>query len=99
MKGGATFVSVGRGIAVDESALVAALPRLGGAALDVFETEPLPADSPLWEQPDSKLLLTAHNADYTADYFRLGWRVWRDNLERVGRGEPLATPVDVGMGY
>ncbi|EOD06225.1 hypothetical protein EMIHUDRAFT_44961, partial [Emiliania huxleyi CCMP1516] len=67
MKGGATFVSVGRGIAVDESALVAALPRLGGAALDVFETEPLPADSPLWEQPDSKLLLTAHNADYTAD--------------------------------
>ena len=63
----------------------------------MFETEPLPQDSPLWDRDN--LLLTAHNADYTADYFDLGWNVWRDNYERVKAGEDLATPVDVAAGY
>ncbi|MGY1836527.1 phosphoglycerate dehydrogenase [Blastococcus sp. SYSU DS0510] len=58
----AYVVNVGRGSTVDESALVAALTegRLAGAALDVTETEPLPADSPLWETPN--LVLTPHAA-------------------------------------
>lgn len=58
----ARFVNVGRGATVDEAALVDALRagRLAGAALDVTETEPLPADSPLWDAP--RLILTPHVA-------------------------------------
>jgi len=65
---GAVFVSLGRGVAVDELALDAALRagKLGGAALDVFEVEPLPAQSPLWDPiHGERLLISAHNADYT----------------------------------
>eukprot|EP00927_Polykrikos_kofoidii_P059838 TRINITY_DN54960_c0_g1_i1.p1 TRINITY_DN54960_c0_g1~~TRINITY_DN54960_c0_g1_i1.p1 ORF type:complete len:367 (-),score=65.42 TRINITY_DN54960_c0_g1_i1:108-1136(-) len=62
------FISIGRGCCVDETALVDALRngRIAGAALDVFEKEPLPEDSPVWEVDN--LLLTAHNADYTKTY-------------------------------
>jgi phosphoglycerate dehydrogenase-like enzyme len=59
---GAWVVNVGRGATLDESALLEALrsDRLGGAALDVFETEPLPADSPLWDEP--RVLISPHAA-------------------------------------
>ena len=61
MKDGAILINIARGPLVDTEALLAALDaKLGGAALDVFETEPLPADSPLWEHP--KILLTPHNS-------------------------------------
>ena len=102
MRPGAIFVSLGRGVAVDEAALDAALrsDRLGGVALDVFETEPLPHDSPLWDPAHGeRLLLTAHNADYTESYFRLGWDVWQSNLAAFTRGEPPVTPVDPAAGY
>ena len=102
MRPGAIFVSLGRGIAVDEAALDAALRngKMGGAALDVFEVEPLPANSPLWDPVHGeRLLLTAHNADYTETYFRLGWDVWKSNLEAYARGEPPVTPVDPKAGY
>ena len=45
------------------------------------------------------LLITAHNADYTDDYFELGWQVWASNFERFSAGEPLDTPVDMNSGY
>ena len=45
------------------------------------------------------LLVTAHNADYTDDYFDLGWQVWAENHARYAAGEPLATPVDISAGY
>ena len=89
-------------IAVDESALDAALRQghLRGVALDVFEQEPLPPTSPLWDPAHGdRLLITAHNADFTESYFRDGWAVWQQNLERFDAGEPLATPVDVSAGY
>ena len=65
MRPGAVFVNVGRGDLVDEPALVAALAsgRLGGAGLDVFATEPLPAESPLWDLPN--VIITPHNSANT----------------------------------
>ena len=43
--------------------------------------------------------MTSHNADYTETYFREGWSVWHDNLQRFRKGEALATPVDIAAGY
>ena len=99
MKETAVFVSCGRGVAVQEAALARALRegQIAAAALDVFEVEPLPPDSPLWECEN--LLLTAHNADFTDDYFELGWNVWVNNLECLMSGRPMATPVDKTAGY
>jgi phosphoglycerate dehydrogenase-like enzyme len=65
-KKGAIFVNIGRGHTVDDTALIKYLKNdhLGGAAIDVFEVEPLPTSSPLWsEVSDRKMLLTSHNAD------------------------------------
>uniref|UniRef100_A0A7S1XHW9 D-isomer specific 2-hydroxyacid dehydrogenase NAD-binding domain-containing protein n=1 Tax=Erythrolobus australicus TaxID=1077150 RepID=A0A7S1XHW9_9RHOD len=103
MKRSAVFISVGRGTVVDEDALVDALENnaIAGAALDVYKSEPLARTSRLWEC--DKLLMTHHNADYTEDYFALGWSVWRENLECFLRGasstDRMATPVDKLKGY
>lgn len=99
-KPSSVFISLGRGAVVDEAALANALATrsIRGAVLDVFTVEPLPKSSPLWDLDN--VLLTAHNADLTANYFELGWNVWTDNLERFLGGEStLATPVDVANGY
>ena len=100
MKTDATFISVGRGLVVDEDALARALQArsIGGAALDVFKTEPLPETSPLWDCGE-KLLMTAHNADYTEDYFALGWDVWRQNWVSLRDDGVPTTPVDTAAGY
>jgi phosphoglycerate dehydrogenase-like enzyme len=99
MKSTGVFISCGRGTVVDEDAVAVALRegRIGGAALDVFQIEPLPKESSLWGCPN--LLITAHNADMTDDFFDLGWKVWRRNLNCFLAGEPLATPVDKDNGY
>ncbi len=99
MKPGAVLVNVGRGPIVQTDALLQALQtrRLSGAALDVFEQEPLPADHPLWEQPN--VMLSAHMA---GDF--IGWRAalgqqFIDNFHRWRRGQPLANPVSKEHGY
>jgi phosphoglycerate dehydrogenase-like enzyme len=99
MKHDAIFVNVGRGATVDEDALIRALAdgRIGGAALDVFAREPLPADSPLWRMPH--VLVSPHRA---GDHE--GWEddvaeVFVDNLRRFVSGEPLRNVVDVELGY
>ena len=99
MKASTVFISLGRGAVVDEAALHKALTtgQIAGAACDVFATEPLPESSPLWECDN--LLMTAHNADLTEDYFPLAVKTWRENLEAFKKGGPLATPVDKGAGY
>lgn len=68
MKESAYLINIGRGALVDEDALLAALRegRIAGAASDVFWTEPLPADSPLWDEP--RLLITPHIAGYLSNY-------------------------------
>ena len=99
MKPTSVFISLGRGAAVDEAALHHALTtgQIAGAALDVYKQEPLPAESPLWGCDN--VLMTAHNADLTADYFSLGWKVWLENLAAYRSSATLATPVNTAEGY
>ncbi|KAL3915857.1 MAG: hypothetical protein SGPRY_007054, partial [Prymnesium sp.] len=99
MKPGCVFISLGRGAVVDEGALLRALQRgeIGGAACDVFEVEPLPESSPLWSCEN--LLLTAHNADLTEDFFARAWKVWADNHSCYMSGTAFATLVDLEAGY
>lgn len=106
MKETGVFISLGRGAAVDEDALIAALTAgtIAGAGLDVFKTEPLPEDSPLWALGPDKVLLTPHNADLTADYCALGWDVFAANNAAWAPGTPataatFATPFDPSQGY
>jgi phosphoglycerate dehydrogenase-like enzyme len=93
----ALFVSVGRGSAVDESALDAALRagRLGGAVLDVFEQEPLPASHPFWTAPN--LVITAHTAALTNPSDLAG--VFIENYRLLVEGKPLKYRVDFERGY
>lgn len=95
----ARLVNVGRGELVVEPDLVAALADgvIAGAALDVFEREPLPVDSPLWGHPS--VLVSPH---MSADV--VGWRdelaaLFTDNLHRWSTGQPLRNVVDKTLGY
>ncbi|WP_101952119.1 D-2-hydroxyacid dehydrogenase [Mycobacterium sp. 3519A] len=93
------LVNVGRGPTVVESDLVDALRAgaLAGAALDVFEVEPLPADSPLWSMPN--VFVSPHmSGDYVGFEIDL-MEVFTDNLRRWLRGEPLHNVVDTAVGY
>ncbi|CAJ1444295.1 unnamed protein product [Effrenium voratum] len=80
MKPTAVFISMGRGSCVDEAALLEVLSakKIVGAALDVFEQEPLPAASPLWKC--ETLLLSPHNADLTCTYMQLTWDIFLERL-------------------
>jgi phosphoglycerate dehydrogenase-like enzyme len=99
MKAGAVLVNVSRGKLIDEAALVRALQtgRLRGAALDVFEHEPLPADSPLWSRRD--VLITPHVAGFQAHHWPDAAKLFADNLRRFVAGEPLMNVVDKQAGY
>jgi phosphoglycerate dehydrogenase-like enzyme len=93
------IVNVARGSLIDTDALVAALreQRIGGAALDVTDPEPLPDGHPLWELPNA--LITPHIANPEPDLKRrLAQRV-RENVERLATGEALIAQVDAGRGY
>ena len=99
MKSDAHLVNIARGPMVDESALLTALTerRIGGATLDVFDTEPLPQEHPLWDAPN--VTITAH---MSADV--VGWRdtlaaQFAENVRRWLAGEPLLNVVDKKLGY
>ncbi|WP_293029966.1 D-2-hydroxyacid dehydrogenase [Natronococcus sp.] len=89
----AYLVNVGRGPVVDEPALIEALEddALAGAALDVFETEPLPEESPLWEFDE--VIVTPHCAAFTEDYYRAIGDLVRENVDRAERGESFHNRV------
>ena len=93
MRPGAYLVNTSRGPVVDEAALVDALRsgHLAGAYLDVFETEPLPAESPLWAMPN--VLITPHSSDNIRGWPRRFAALFADNLERWRASEPLLNPV------
>ena len=99
MKPTAVLVNVGRGSTVDEPALVRALEerRIRGAALDVFEAEPLPADHAFYRLDN--VLVSPHTADRTATWRDEAMRLFLANLECFRKDEPLANVIDKGKGY
>jgi phosphoglycerate dehydrogenase-like enzyme len=99
MKPDSFLINVGRGPQVDEGALASALRRrrIAGAALDVFEQEPLPPDSPLWNLDN--LLITPHTAGLTAKLWDRHYDLFSDNLRRYLSRQPLGYVVDKHKGY
>lgn len=99
MKKTAYLVALGRGGQVNEQALAEALRegQIAGAMLDVFETEPLPKESPLWEVPN--LTITPHVAGNTSRYDQLVFDLFTANLHRYLNGEPLYNPYLPDRGY
>ena len=95
----AWLVNVSRGGHVDTDALVDALERnaIGGAALDVTDPEPLPEGHRLWSLPNC--IITPHNAGSSGAVMRLLADRVRDNVERLGSGQPLLGVVDLDSGY
>lgn len=99
MKPESCLINVGRGPQVDEAALAEALRtrRIAGAALDVFEREPLPPDSPLWGIDN--LLITPHTAGLTEKLWHRHYDLFSDNLRHYLAREPLRFVVDKQKGY
>ena len=99
MKPDAVLINVGRGPVIEEAALVKALSekRIKGAALDVFDTEPLPEGHPFYKLEN--VLLSPHCADHTPDWLDQAMRFFLAQFERFRKGEPLRNVVDKKLGY
>ena len=99
MKPDSYLINVGRGPLVDEAALIEALRdhRIAGAALDVFNEEPLPPDSPFWSRDN--LLITPHTAAVTERLWERHYKLIAENLSLFLAGRPLLNQVDKGRGY
>lgn len=99
MKPTAYLVNIARGAVIDEAALIRALQEgwIGGAGLDVFEQEPLPADSPLWRL--ANVILTPHTAGFSPHYDERAIEILVQNLQRYLDGRPLLNVVDAALGY
>ncbi len=97
MRRGSMLVNVARGSLVDEAALVAALTtgHVSAAALDVFEQEPLPPESPLWDLPN--VYVSAHSSVSVDRYLDDVFDLFEDNAARYVRGEPLRNRVDMAV--
>jgi len=93
------LVNLGRGALVDEAALIESLAegRLAGAALDVFQEEPLPEASPLWSMP--QVILTPHVSGLGPRFWERTCELFAANLRRWLAGEPLENVVDKTAGY
>jgi phosphoglycerate dehydrogenase-like enzyme len=96
---GAVVINIGRGALIDEPALIAALQsgHLGGAALDVVATEPLPATSPLWDMPN--VLVSPHSASTSIRENARITELFCRNLERYLKGEPLENVLNTKTLY
>lgn len=96
---GGGVVNLARADIVDVDALVKRLQdgRLGGAVLDVFDPEPLPEDSPLWDVPNA--ILTPHVSLDSVDYNRLVLEIFAKNLSRLLEGKVMCNRVSLRRGY
>ena len=99
MRPNACLINVGRGSVLDEVALEHALrtKKIAAAALDVFEQEPLPQDSPLWEMENA--LITPHTAGLTEKLWERQYAFFSENLRRFMNGQPLLAVVNKQKGY
>jgi phosphoglycerate dehydrogenase-like enzyme len=99
MKPTGVIINVGRGPVVDEAALIRALDRgsIRGAALDVFNNEPLPPDHPFWAMPN--VLLSPHTADRVEGFLLPAFECFFENFDRFLKGQPLLNVVDRQAGY
>jgi phosphoglycerate dehydrogenase-like enzyme len=99
MKSSAFLVNIARGDVCNESDLIRALQekQIAGAALDVFEHEPLSPESPLWHLPN--VLLSPHISGQTPQYDERASALFTENLRRYMVGEPLLNVVDKAQGY
>jgi phosphoglycerate dehydrogenase-like enzyme len=99
MKPSAYLVNISRGETVDEAALIRALQEgwIAGAGLDVFEEEPLPSDSPLYDLEN--VILSPHVSGFTLRYDERASDLFAENLRRYLTGEPLLNLVDKERGY
>ena len=99
MKSTAVVINVGRGPVIDEAAMIKALSngRIKGAALDVFDHEPLPVGHPFYKLEN--VLLSPHCADHTPDWLDNAMRFFIEQYERFHKGEPLLNIVDKRLGY
>ena len=99
MKDGAWVIAISRGGILDEDALLDGLRsgRIAGAGLDVFATEPLPADSPLWDQEN--VIISPHTGHVTPEMPKGHREVFKENLRRFIAGEPFLYVGDKRAGY
>ena len=99
LKPDAYLINVGRGVLIDEEALVNALQKksFAGAALDVTEREPLPPNSPLWQMDN--VFITPHIAGLTEQMWERHYAAFTENLRRFLKNEPLLWIVDKRKGY
>ena len=99
MKAGAWLINVARGTLVDEAALLEALStgHLGGAALDAFQTEPLPPAHPFWALPN--VILSPHSSWRSSRLEEREVALFSDNLRRFIDRDALQNVVDLDAGY
>jgi phosphoglycerate dehydrogenase-like enzyme len=99
MKPTAWIVNIARGPIIDEPALIEALRggKIGGAALDTFAKEPLPADSPLWAMPN--VIMTPHTSNSSPKVRDRTLALFVENVRRYKAKEPLLNVVDWDRGY
>jgi D-2-hydroxyacid dehydrogenase (NADP+) len=99
MRKSAYLINISRGQVVDESALVDALRegRIRGAGLDVFASEPLPTDHPLWDF--NNVIITPHNAALSPYYLDRAIALIADNIARFLQGREMLNIIDKQKGY
>ena len=99
MKPASILINVARGKLLREAEVAEELAKgtIAGAALDVFEREPLDAGSPLWDLPN--VVITPHTSAFRRDYWEAAVGLFADNLDRFLRGAPLVNVVNKDAGY